>query len=75
MWVFGSRLDDSARGGDIDLLLELPRPVEHPALLVARMSARVSRLRHGRKADVVLSAPNLLRLPIHEVALREGHLL
>jgi predicted nucleotidyltransferase len=73
--VFGSRLDDSARGGDLDLLLELPEPVENPALLAARLSARVSRLMHGRKVDVVLSAPNLMRLPIHEVAFREGRLL
>jgi hypothetical protein len=27
---------------------------------------------HGRMVDVVLAAPNLLRLPIHEVALKEG---
>lgn len=73
--VFGSRLDDSARGGDLDLLLELPEPVENPALLAARLSARVSRIMRGRKVDVVLSAPNLMRLPIHEVALREGQLL
>jgi hypothetical protein len=26
----------------------------------------------GRKVDVVLAAQDLLRLPIHEVALREG---
>jgi predicted nucleotidyltransferase len=73
--VFGSRLDDSARGGDLDLLLELPAPVDNPAWLAARVSAKVSRLMHGRKVDVVVSAPNLLRLPIHEVAFREGRLL
>ena len=73
--VFGSRLDDSARGGDIDLLLELPDPVDNPALIAAQMSARVSRALHGRKVDVLLSAPNLMRLPIHEVAFSEGKLL
>ncbi|MBV5331342.1 nucleotidyltransferase domain-containing protein [bacterium] len=70
--VFGSRLDDSARGGDIDLLLE---PVANPALMAAQMSARVSRAMHGRKVDVLLSAPNLMRLPIHDVAFSEGELL
>jgi predicted nucleotidyltransferase len=73
--VFGSRLDDSARGGDLDLLLDLPAPVENPALLAARVSARVSRQMHGRKVDVVLSAPNLMRLPIHDIAFSEGRLL
>ena len=75
VWVFGSRLDDKARGGDLDLLLELPAAVENPALLAARVSARVSRLMQGRKVDVVISAPNLMRLPIHDVAFREGRLL
>jgi predicted nucleotidyltransferase len=70
--VFGSRLDDSARGGDLDLLLELPDPVTHPALLAARFSAQVSRLMYGRKVDVVLAAPNLRRLSIHDLALNEG---
>lgn len=73
--VFGSRLDDSARGGDLDLMLELMEPVENPALMAAQMSARVSRAMHGRKVDVLLSAPNLMRLPIHDVAFKEGQLL
>jgi len=73
--LFGSRLDDAARGGDVDLLLELPQAVENPALLAAQLSALVSRALHGRKVDVLLSAPNLLRLPIHEVAFKEGVLL
>lgn len=73
--VFGSRLDDAAHGGDLDLLLELPEPADNPALLAARMAAQVSRIMHGRKVDVLLSAPNLMRLPIHDMAFREGELL
>ena len=73
--VFGSRLDDSAHGGDIDLLLELPESVNNPALMAAQMSAMVSRVMQGRKVDVLVSAPNLKRLPIHELAFKEGRLL
>ena len=73
--VFGSRLDDTAHGGDIDLMLELPEPVDNPALMAAQMSAQVSRAMHGRKVDVLLSAPNLMRLPIHDIAFKEGQLL
>lgn len=73
--VFGSRLDDAARGGDLDLLLELTEPVDNPALLAARLSAKVSRLMRGRKVDVLVSAPNLARQPIHEIALKEGQLI
>ena len=70
--LFGSRLDDSAKGGDIDLLVELPQPVGNAALLAARLEARLMLRLGGRKVDVLLTAPNLTRQPIHEIALREG---
>lgn len=73
--VFGSKLDDAARGGDIDLMLELPEAVDNPALMAAQLSAHISRAMGGRKVDVLLSAPNLMRLPIHDIAFKEGQLL
>jgi len=73
--VFGSRLNDAEKGGDLDLMLELPEPVENAALLSAKISALVSRVMQGRKVDVLLSAPNLMRLPIHDIAFKEGQLL
>ena len=73
--IFGSRLDDNARGGDLDLLLELPEPAANPALMAARLAAKVSRLMHGRKVDVLIAAPNLMRLPIHDMAFKEGKAL
>ncbi|MHB1187477.1 hypothetical protein [Thiobacillus sp.] len=73
--VFGSRLDDDARGGDLDLMLELSEQAANPALLAARFSARVTRLIQGRKVDVLLATPNLKRLPIHDMAFKEGKVL
>lgn len=73
--VFGSRLDDAARGGDLDLMIELSDPATNPALLAAQISAKISRALNGRKVDVLISAPNLRRLPIHEIAYRDGVLL
>ncbi len=73
--LFGSRLDDTAKGGDVDLLVELAEPVSDPAPLAARIAGRVSRLLEGRKVDVLLMAPNLKIMPIHECASREGVLL
>ena len=73
--VFGSRLNDSATGGDMDLMLEFSEPVDNPALIAAQMAAKTSRIMHGRKVDVLLSAPNLMHLPIHGVAFEEGKLL
>lgn len=72
VWLFGSRVHDDLRGGDVDLLLELDDAVLEPALLAARLAAQVSRAMFGRKVDVIVKAPNLLYLPIHSVALAEG---
>ena len=68
--LFGSRLDDDARGGDVDLMVECDDPVEDPALLAARIGAIVTRALRGRRVDVVVKAPNLRQLPIHEAAAR-----
>jgi predicted nucleotidyltransferase len=72
VWLFGSRVHDDLRGGDVDLLLELDDAVLEPAQLAARLAAQVSRAMFGRKVDVIVKAPNLLHLPIHSVALAEG---
>ena len=72
VWLFGSRVHDQARGGDVDLLLELNASVDEPAQLAARLSVRISRAMYGRKVDVVVKAPNLMHLPIHSIALQEG---
>ncbi|MFI3155437.1 MAG: nucleotidyltransferase domain-containing protein [Methylococcaceae bacterium] len=73
--IFGSRLDDNAQGGDLDLMLELTESVDNPALMAAQLSGLVSRAMNGRKVDVLLSAPNLMRLPIHDIAFQEGIVL
>ena len=56
----------------MDLLVEPPTAVDHPAALAARLSVRISRAMGGRSVDILLLAPNLRRLPIHDVAIREG---
>jgi predicted nucleotidyltransferase len=72
VWLFGSRVNDDARGGDVDLMLEMDSPVHEPAQLSASLAARVSRTMFGRKVDVLIKAPNLLHLPIHDAAMAQG---
>lgn len=72
VWLFGSRVRDQARGGDVDLLIEVDEALTEPAQLAARVAAKVSRGMYGRKVDVVLKAPNLMQMPIHRLALAEG---
>ena len=75
IWLFGSRLDDNARGGDIDILVSLDNIVEKPASTVAKISAKVMMKMQGQKIDVLLEAPNLEKLPIHTAVHNQGILL
>lgn len=70
--LFGSRVDDAALGGDVDLLVTVPHAVDEPAVLSARMASSISRAMGGRKVDVVLQAPNLLPQAIALVARQTG---
>jgi predicted nucleotidyltransferase len=73
--LFGSRLDNDARGGDIDLMVDFANPVDNPAVLSARLAVKASRAVFNRKVDVILRAPNLLSSSIHQHALDEGIVL
>lgn len=70
--LFGSRLDDEKKGGDIDLYIKMNQPVEHPALTMARIQAKIIMQLGEQKVDVVLSAPNLKNYPIHDIAEQQG---
>jgi hypothetical protein len=72
LFVFGSRLDDSKKGGDIDLIIKLNQDVTNPAWIVAKVQAKAMIKLGEQKIDVLIDAPNLTRLPIHDVALSQG---
>jgi len=73
--LFGSRLDDNAKGGDIDLMLKVEEEVPNAASLAAKLSGRITRALAGMKVDVVILAPGLMELPIHRIAIEEGVIL
>jgi predicted nucleotidyltransferase len=70
--LFGSRLRDDVRGGDIDLLVECPEPVDRPVALAARLTARLQRLLGERRIDVLVVDPLTPLDPVHRVARAEG---
>ena len=70
--LFGSRVNDAAKGGDVDLMIEVPQDLADPAVMSARIASQVSRAMHGRRVDVLLEAPNLLEQPIHRIAAHQG---
>jgi predicted nucleotidyltransferase len=70
--LFGSRVDDSAKGGDIDLLVILDWTPANVPLTAALLAARLERALQGRRVDVVIRTPGSPPQPIHETALRTG---
>jgi hypothetical protein len=48
---------DDLRGGDIDLLVELPAPAEDALGLAVRIAARIQRQIGLRKIDVLIADP------------------
>jgi uncharacterized protein len=70
--LFGSRVNDTAKGGDVDLMIEVLQDLADPAVMSVRIASKVSRAMHGRRVDVLLKAPNLLEQPIHRIAAHQG---
>ena len=70
--LFGSRVNDDARGGDIDLLVELPSitaDIERKTMqLLARLQLRIG----DQPIDVLVLDPSTPRQSIHEQASATG---
>jgi predicted nucleotidyltransferase len=70
--LFGSRLDDDAKGGDVDLLIKLDSPTENKAVLGARYNALLQIKLGLQKFDVLVIDPSTALKQIHKEALSKG---
>ena len=73
--LFGRRIDDSQRGGDIDLLIEPGRTLTHRIQAECQLAARLYIRLGGRKVDVLIKNPLEPTLTIHVQALQNGIVL
>ncbi len=71
VYLFGSRTDDSKRGGDIDLLVRTPQQ-KKGVLSRIRMIARLKELLGDQKIDVI---SDYEQSTVAEEALKQGILL
>jgi hypothetical protein len=69
--LFGSRLIDAKRGGDIDLYIESPFTGDQAFARELAMTADIWHTLGEQKIDIVVSNGEHL-LPIHERARQEG---
>jgi predicted nucleotidyltransferase len=70
--LFGSRVDDHQRGGDIDLLIEVDQVLNNRPAMAARFSARLQRRIGEQRIDVLIIDPNTRLQPIHSIARETG---
>jgi predicted nucleotidyltransferase len=68
VWLFGSRADDSRRGGDIDLYLEASQPIDLKTTLA--LEYRLTSLCDA-KVDLLIRRAGEVEQPIHVIA-RQG---
>ena len=68
IWLFGSRADDSRRGGDIDIYFEASRPIDLKTTLA--LEYRLTSLCNA-KVDLLIRRPGEVEKPIHVIA-RQG---
>ena len=73
--LFGSRTRDDLRGGDIDLLIELPQPAGDLLALSLRVHSRLQRVLGQRRIDVLVADPTTPQTPVLRAARRDGQLL
>ncbi len=72
VWLFGSRTDDTLKGGDIDLLVETTHPLADRLMRAARMNAALQLTIGEQKIDVLTVDPAVAPQPIHMNARKQG---
>jgi len=75
VWLFGSRVDDSLRGGDIDLLVETEAVIPNRIKTLCRIEGALVMALGDRKLDVLLKDGRTPEVPVFGVARRRGVLL
>lgn len=76
LWLFGSRVYDDKKGGDIDLYIQTRLPAKEVWERKSKFVTGMWRKIGEQKIDVVLHlVDDLFHLPIYDVAQQEGILL
>ncbi|OGB33297.1 MAG: hypothetical protein A3F78_16515 [Burkholderiales bacterium RIFCSPLOWO2_12_FULL_61_40] len=70
--LFGSRVDDSKKGGDIDLLFETDRPLDNRAATIGAIYVELIRKLGDRKIDIILKDPATPPAPVLTIAKQTG---
>jgi len=72
VWLFGSRVNDELRGGDIDLLIEVDASLENRVASACQIGAKIELALGAQRLDIIVKDCNTLNLPIHDAAKSQG---
>ncbi len=72
VWLFGSRVDDAARGGDIDLYIEADHIVPNRVQALCRLEGALVMALGDRKLDILLKDARTPETPIFRIAKQNG---
>ncbi|TLS74264.1 nucleotidyltransferase domain-containing protein [Mariprofundus erugo] len=74
-YLFGSRLDDQLKGGDIDLFIDLPEADDDMVRHACQAAADIQMAIGEQKIDLIIRHPGLSDQPVFHEALTHGRLL
>lgn len=72
LYLYGSRVDDSRRGGDIDVYLQASRPIDLKTQLGVQYRLELA---CDTRVDLLIQNPGQPAQPIHQIAREQGVLL
>ena len=75
VWLFGSRVNDELRGGDIDLLIETDAVLPNRARTLCRLHGALIYALGERKLDILLKDARTRDAPVFNIAKRTGVIL
>ena len=70
--LFGSRVDDAKKGGDIDLLFETEHILDNRVNTIGTLYAALIRKLGDRKIDILLKDPKTPEAPVLVIARQTG---
>lgn len=75
VWLFGSQLDDSKKGGDVDLLVEVPENASRELGPELCLNRRLEEALGERKVDLIVHHRGDREGPFVRIAKKEGVIL
>ncbi|MBT2787292.1 MULTISPECIES: nucleotidyltransferase domain-containing protein [unclassified Halomonas] len=73
--LFGSRLNDHLKGGDIDILVKSDEPMTGKMIKMLTMTARLQMRLGDQPIDILIYDPETPLSPVYEEALTNGELI